>query len=103
MKIQFILFHRQVRHLGEAAAGKGGLEILEKRITGQLMHLHFPPDAAFLAAGLIFAAREPYLDHEFTENSLDKISKWAGCALGLLKNRSAGEAACAAKSLLPVF
>jgi hypothetical protein len=72
MKIQFILFHRQVRHLGNPAAGEGGLVILEKRVTGQLMHLHLPPGPAFLTAGLIFAIHEPYLDHELTDNYLKK-------------------------------
>jgi hypothetical protein len=59
MEIDLVFFHGQLRGLGKPAAGEIGLIVLEKGVTGQLAHLHFPPGAAVITAGLIPAARTP--------------------------------------------
>jgi len=63
MKIDFILFHSQLRSLLDPATGKFRLIMGKKGVTGQLMSLYFTPGAAFLALGLISACRNPYLGH----------------------------------------
>jgi hypothetical protein len=55
MKIQFILFHSQVRGLLDTATGKFRLIMGKEGVARQLPRLYFLPGTAVLALGLIFA------------------------------------------------
>jgi hypothetical protein len=66
MKIEFILFHRQVSSLLISATGEFRLIMRKKGVTGQLPRIHFMPGAAVSTPGLILASHNSYLAHGYS-------------------------------------